>query len=228
VVAHEDSLHVDKTARELTTTVVEDLKYFRDGWTPTVADDTLRRTSASLRRLLIYGDYGNAWRAASLAKQPSVEAVDLTARILGLGFNPTDIDFAQAGGGTSSDAGITVSGAVVGHNLREDPRLRASAGPVRRSFTLSEFRPSPELIVDGMAIARDAVVKFVCNKLGGAHFDPDRPGEWELLDHLNDGRLHVAGRRCVYYSILSIGQVLGSSPQTVDFLRHAESQFGIA
>ena len=155
---------MDERNRELTTTVVEDLKYFRDGWSPEVTNDTLRRTSASLRRLMVYRDYAKAWLAAGLAKQPSVIAIDLLIKVRGLGLDPSRCPFASAGGGSSH--GITLLGSVMGRggDARAIHEAAVRAPNPERAFMLSEYSESPELIVGGRQFSRDAVVNSPLKK----------------------------------------------------------------
>ena len=64
---------------ELVRTVASDLQYLKREWDQEVDDDSLRRSSTVLRRLLIYGDDGHTWREAGFPKEPRVRATDLEA-----------------------------------------------------------------------------------------------------------------------------------------------------
>ena len=56
--------------------VAEDLTFLLT-WGGRISTPDIRRGSATLRRLLIEGTYGNAWRAAGFLKEPTVLAPDL-------------------------------------------------------------------------------------------------------------------------------------------------------
>ena len=52
--------------------VAEDLNYLLNEWDQEISDDSLRRNSTVLRRLLVEGDYSNAWRMIGLEKEPKI------------------------------------------------------------------------------------------------------------------------------------------------------------
>src|SRR5262245_13790732 len=57
--------------------VVFDLNHLRELLTPPVEQHKVRLASTVLRRLLIQGDLGKAWRLAAFSKEPRVSARSL-------------------------------------------------------------------------------------------------------------------------------------------------------
>jgi hypothetical protein len=86
---------------------------------------------------------------------------------------------------------------------------------------LGTFLKQTSLVVNGVLINREEVIKYVANKLGGAHYDTSRESakdpnqssleqKYKLLDEVRNG-LAVADRNAIYYELLSIGQRLVNS-----------------
>lgn len=92
-----------------------------------------------------------------------------------------------------------------------------------RALPLSEYLQSPAALVGGVAVSRGDLIRYVTNKLGGAHFDSDRsrPGDSRLA--LLDHRLavvepeHGVGINNVYAEALSIAQAVAGSTDAARF-----------
>ncbi len=98
------------------------------------------------------------------------------------------------------------------------------------TLLLDEYMASTCIVVDGTAVSRRHVVKFVANRLGGAHFDPRgkksrkrEEEEEERLFDLMDRAVHVVRLPLVYYELLSIGQSLVNSEDIKRLLQAPES-----
>ncbi len=127
---------------------------------------------------------------------------------------PANLVYAQAGGAKYGDGyeGPIIVTAVT-PTWNEHPE--GSAGPHR--YRLSEYLKSSAVIVHGTRITRHELIKYVANKLGGAHFDasrrPDKDEDqkFAVLDqNLGTVNLPAADRlggdgRGVYLELLSIG-----------------------
>jgi len=79
---------------------------------------------------------------------------------------------------------------------------------------LREFANSPAVIVRGTPIPRRTTIKYVANKLGGAHFDPRRENNdegamYELLDKAST--IALLGKPAIYFELLSAGQALANA-----------------
>lgn len=205
------------TERELIRVVSEDLAFVAKDWDQSVEDASLRRSSTVLRRLLVEGHFGKAWRALGLEKQPRVIAPDLGITIDSVA-DSGKIMFAQAGG-ADFRGGAVQSVLVYGDAMSpEEIQRRFAASPERprRTFWLSGFLNSPAFVVQGTIISRQQVIQYVSNKLGGAHFDPDRNMQDKverLFAALDQAGLQysILGKPAVYFELLSIGQVVAQS-----------------
>src|SRR5215472_9148277 len=90
--------------RELVRVASRDLGFIAREWDESVEDDSLRRSSTVLRRLLVEDLFGKAWRAVGFEKQPRLRAPELAPTIDSL--DPQKILFAQAGGGRFQGAHV--------------------------------------------------------------------------------------------------------------------------
>jgi hypothetical protein len=77
--------------------VAEDLAYLADEWKPRLEPAELRRLSPVLRRLLVEGAYGRAWRSVGLQGEPYVSATDLDAMLGALDRSIIHTAFAPPG-----------------------------------------------------------------------------------------------------------------------------------
>jgi hypothetical protein len=123
-------------------------------------------------------------------------------------------------GGARCDGVIVAASWELDHELspnEAEELLRGmSGGPTMATLPLDEYLASTCVVVNGSPITRPHVVKFVANRLGGAHFDPrrEKPRKREAdesLFALIDRAMQVARLPVVYYELLSIGQSLVSS-----------------
>jgi hypothetical protein len=93
-----------------------------------------------------------------------------------------------------------------------------------RGRPLCKFLASTFALVLGTEVSRRDVIKYVAQKLGGAHFDPrrGRSGDThlELLDRLSKTRLEITDKRpinAVYVELLSIAEWLAESGDAARF-----------
>jgi hypothetical protein len=86
---------------------------------------------------------------------------------------------------------------------------------------LAVFLRQPSFVIEGTFINREEVIKYVTNKLGGAHYDSTREpqtsssgvsleGKYALLDSVRNSTM-IADKNAIYYELLSIGQRLINS-----------------
>jgi hypothetical protein len=205
------------TERDLIRVVSEDLDFIAKDWDQSVEDASLRRSSTVLRRLLVDGHFGKAWRSLGLEKQPSVRAPDLGTTIDSVA-DSGKIVFAQAGGarfrGVEVQSVLEYAAAMSPQEIQR--RFTANPEPPLHTFSLSRFLNSPAFVVQGSIISRQHVVQYVSNKLGGAHFDPDRNMQdkverlFAALDQAG-ARYFILEKPAVYFELLSIGQVVAQS-----------------
>ena len=199
--------------RQLVLVVASDLRFIREEWDNAVDDDSLRRTSTVLRRLLVEGDLQKAWKAAGLGGQATVRAASLDG-ILSV-FPAHRIEFAAAGG--ASFKGAQLRGPL-SLRFKITPQQEAAlfqAGLPDREYRLLEFIDAVSLIAEGKPIRRRHIVKYVANKLGGAHLDSRRAQRkddaiFALLDRASS-TYAMLDKPAVYFELLSIGQALAGS-----------------
>jgi hypothetical protein len=200
---------------DLLRTVVADLIYLRQAWDQEADDDRLRRDSVVLRRLLVHKDLQTAWTKAGFGpKEPRIEASTLQPL---LDTVPLDrIFFAAAGGAQYKGATVALPCFVYEMTQEEIQKMYAAGGDwPRASFGLEAFNEAPAVVVQGTTIPRRVLLKYVSEKLGGAHHDErrDEKGEgllYALLDQVDT--VLSAGKPAIYFELLSAGQALTRSP----------------
>lgn len=192
--------------------VCEDLEYLRTEWFGNIEDPVIRRGSTVLRRLVVDGDLQRAWKASGRTGQPQITSATLTPTIDAIPLSK--LRFAAAGG--AKHRGMTVWGITEG-SYRVTPELLARVKqrtvPVA-TCPLKTFAEAPAIIVEGEQIPRRVVIKYVANKLGGAHHDAKRGDSKEeaLFARLDSITTYVREKQAVYYELLSAGQALASAP----------------
>lgn len=199
--------------------VAEDLDYLRHEWDEEVEDGSLRRSSTVLRRLLVEGELHKAWRDLGLAKQPVVSAPSLEVWLRGMPYNR--IVFATVGG--AKYRGVEVFGTFeVQGDLPVAWHQRLSQSEPERPMSLKHFVESPCIVIRGQLVTRRDVIKYVSNKLGGAHaIDTKRnptskqDKKYILLDSARNVYT-IADKEAIYFELLSVGQCLVRAP---DILR---------
>ena len=92
--------------------------------------------------------------------------------------------------------------------VEEMEAIRAKGLP-RQELPLDRYVGSTTMIVRGTSISRRVLLKYVANKLGGAHFDPKRQSDSEskafrLLDYVGE-TYQLAGKNALYFELLAIG-----------------------
>jgi hypothetical protein len=200
--------------------VAADLSYLRSGWGASVDDDTLRRDTAVLRRLLVEGDLQRAWKAAGFEKEPVVECRSLDP--VAFRIPPTDVVFASAGGGIYGGAWFGGANVFTGISKEGVDALRTGAGREQIMLGLRKFTESPCILIGAQSISRRTVIKYVANKAGGVHFDPSRkqtPEElqFSMLDSASKN-LGMLDKNAVNFELLSTGQALGRAKDVEAFI----------
>ncbi|AXH98453.1 hypothetical protein DV702_01255 [Sporosarcina sp. PTS2304] len=185
--------------------VLEDLQYLANDWKEGIEESKIRRDSVILRRLLVNGDYGNAWRLCGYNKSPKLR-VPIKDNI-----KEDSLIFYQDGGGSSN--GIEIQNfAVYNEVLNPDTKI-SKIDNVKQTLHLDQFLNSDCLVYKGIRYNRQQIIKFVCNKTGGAHISSNKnkdPKDDSLYDLIDD-ELNILSKNVVYYEMLSIGQSLVNS-----------------
>ena len=107
-----DTVILDAHDFELVDSVASDIRLVMSEANPDTDDNTLRRMSSILRRLVVYNDYGKAWRLViSEPKFPTLIAPKLVPEL------PLETGILFAGG--AQVGGITIALAYIGNNYAD-------------------------------------------------------------------------------------------------------------
>lgn len=207
--------------KELLKIVSEDLNYLAIEWNQDIDDASLRRASPVLRSLLVEG------KLSFSARQIGKDIRVLTPAIHKV-YTDQDLQqmrFWQAGGakykGMQIQAASMINRALSAQEIKVDYERTKSVIGKNYPVKLSVFMRQPSIVVEGNCINREEIIKYVANKLGGAHYDSSRKDnnskhglsledKYVLLDSVHKGTV-VADKNAIYYELLSIGQRLVNS-----------------
>lgn len=222
---------------KLVRVVKEDLDYLTKEWNQDIDDASLRRASTVLRSLLIEGKLLNVARYFDIELKIIVPSSCKDEPFT----NIDKIQFYQCGGAryhgmeirdiTYSDKALSQEAVQKLANVKPgdtmpDEQFRRlfnldtrQEPPPEQSYPekLSEFLKQVSFIIEGQRINREEVIKYVANKLGGAHYDSRRDvnkeleAKYILMDKAQEGRIIVAEKNVIYYELLSIGQRIVNS-----------------
>ena len=205
---------------ELARVIGEDLNYMFTEWNQDISEASLRRSSPILRYLLVEN---------KLHQIASDLGIDL--RILAPDFHLTlnletlkKYRYWQAGGARYNGTQIQLVGMLDGAMTDAEIANRAyEAGRAMKSYPAKAkvFLRQPSFVVQGVVINREEVIKYVVNKLGGAHYDGERKpsaghdlsldDKYILLDQVRAGKFMTGGKDAIYHELLSIGQSVVNS-----------------
>jgi hypothetical protein len=215
---------------ELARLVAEDLDYLFKEWNQDIDDASLRRSSPVLRALLVEGLLGRA--AHQVGREMRVMAPAI-GRVVTDG-ELRECTFFQAGG--AKYKGMIVQSmsmipraetpAEMKESYERQKEIIGKSYPVK----MGVFLKQTSFVVKGVLINREEVIKYVANKLGGAHYDSSRApskveGEvsldqkYALLDEVRTG-MSTADKNAVYYELLSIGQRVVNSRDIRGLRKH--------
>lgn len=195
---------------------MSDLDHLAGTWNQkSVSNDDLRRGSAQLCHLLVEGNLLRAWRSMGFQNQPIIPAPRLESCLR----DHAGIAIGVAGGGEYE--GVKAALAVVRKAKLEAPQPKEEE--VTHPFKLTKFLTSCSLVINGKRIKREEIIKYVANKLGGAHYDERRlEPAFAALDNAGTA-INFLGKNAVYFELLSIGQLLANAPDIVTFKSKAKS-----
>ena len=207
--------------------VAEDLNYLLNEWDQEISDDSLRRNSTVLRRLLVEGDYSNAWRMIGLEKEPKICAENYHDRFFRNNVSLNQITLALAGGAIYH--GMQIEGIRHIDISLSDTEIEQNAKIVykKEAIGLSQYLNGVSIIILKTEINKRELIQYIANKLGGAHFDSSRNGsraielKFEKLDYLYNNQVEIAEKKAIYFELLSIGQCIAHSRSTEKFLKNA-------
>ncbi|MCK2127561.1 hypothetical protein MX652_12770 [Thauera aromatica] len=217
---------------ELTHVVSEDLDFLFREWNQDIDDASLRRTSPVLRSLLIEGLLGKVAQDCKRDLRIMAPAINkvLTESEL------KQCAYFQAGG--AKFKGMEIQATSIVHRVLTDQERKANYERDRKVIgksypvKLGAFLRQPSFVVEGVLINREEVVKYVSNKLGGAHYDESRKtsagtgvtldDKYALLDKVRT-EISVADKNAIYYELLSIGQRIVNSRDVQHLRKHLQT-----
>jgi hypothetical protein len=206
---------------KLLETVKEDLDYLFTEWNKDINDVHLRITSTILRRLLIDGTLG---KSAGIFKRQIGIMTPLICEIESQ-RDFKDVEFYQCGG--AEHKGMMIQSAIVikralsqeeiSKQYQDEKDLYGKNHPVK----ISVFMKQISFVIKSIKINREEVIKYVCHKLGGAHYDNKRnldgdasktslEYKYALMDNIHNSVM-IAEKNAIYYEILSIGRMIINS-----------------
>lgn len=188
----------------------------------------VRLIATVLRRLLLHGDYGRAWRLMGNQGEPSLRAMDPEPSVSDVP-NPMWIHYAYAGGSSPSRARYAGLAVVVVPGAEHKGREAFGAATqgdvgqrhsVRRTYKLTAYLRSTCIQIAVNKINRGDLLHYVTNKLGGAHLDRKRTTDRDrrLSDLLDRGHLVVAGLPGPYFEVLTMAADLAHSDDARRFV----------
>lgn len=222
---------------ELARLVAEDLDYLFKEWNQDIDDASLRRSSPVLRALLVEGLLGRAAHQVNREVRVMAPAIGRVVTEAEL----RECTFFQAGG--AKYKGMMVQSMSMIPRANTPAEIKASyersKDVIGKSYPvkLGVFLKQTSFVVKGILINREEVIKYVANKLGGAHYDSSRPASKEvgeaslnqkyaLLDDVRTG-MSTADKNAVYYELLSIGQRVANSRDIRSLRKHLDQVLSV-
>ncbi len=210
--------------------VAEDLDFLFNDWNQDIDDASLRRSSPVLRSLLVDGLLSKAAHDARKELRimtPAICRVTTDAEL-------RECVFYQAGGARYK--GMMVQDASIVARAKSAAEIKASYERTKEVMgknypvKLGVYLRQTSLVVNGVLINREEVIKYVANKLGGAHYDSSRADsvhengislehKYALLDAVRND-IAVADKNAIYYELLSIGQRVVNSRDVRQLRKH--------
>lgn len=191
---------------ELIEDTLDDLRHLRAVLNSDPSKGDVRRTTATMRRLLIDDCLGQVW---TLLGKPGLPDIQTSRFLPGLGGVPIgNVELATASGFTGGNGPSMFSMSIV----------RGDHGPMTEPVTLPLDRYMLEtmMIVDGARVRRKQVIRYIANKQRGVHHDEDRgKRRWEMAFPYLDTAFQqykVIDSNVVMRLLQGLGQELTVSP----------------
>lgn len=162
-------------------TVLEDLDFLEESWGNSISESQIRRNSPVLRYLLVEGKIKDA--GAMLGQK-----IRILTPLSSLEENlpePTSITFFMSGG-SSTNRGrverlIEYNRAFTAEEVKKIYDEGQAIEGKSKAVPVDTFLNQVSFMYGGSRIRRKTVIKYMCNKLGGTHYDPKRIVPTSLL-----------------------------------------------
>ena len=195
--------------KELSEYVIDDIALLREDFGgDNFLDSRIRNATSILNKLLIEGNLLKAWRFnIGKLSHPVITAPRLEY-FMNVDPSRAIINAVAGGahlGGIYHALGITNKGSIP----IEPP---ANTNPIAHKFKMSAYLEATSLILDGVAISRFNLIKYVANKAGGKHIDFKLKDKKEFIA-LKNGKdyFNYFGKNAINIELQSIIQLLISA-----------------
>ncbi len=204
--------------RELARPVYEDLAHLQENWNQQATDAVLRRESTVLRRLLVDGHLSRVASSIGIKYRLQVGCLCefyTTERLKG--YEYWMAPYVKYKGAAVQMASIR-NRAVTENELKIEHEARKALADKSKAISVPKYLQLPAMVVEGIIVRHQGVIQFVCNKLGGAHYDRSRKRQRDqqfvLLDKVRSGDFQVLGKDAVYLQLLGVGQAIATNQIT--------------
>jgi len=206
-------------SKKILKNVYEDLCYLKERWNDSIEPKEIRVTGSILRRLIVESHLKIAWNKIYEKKyNPKFEIVDVDS-IAG-NFTSDEIEFILSGGAEYKG--------IYAENIMLIKGTRRILKEYKIEVPLNKFPDSTSIQIKHIKINNRELINYVCNKLGGVHYDDRRRNKdiekkFIYLDHLLDEKkwvnIDMLGLDPIRFQFLSIGQIINRSKDIESFLR---------
>ena len=199
--------------------VLEDLVYLKETWKKEIDETIIRQSSHILRSLLVESELMKVKNALNAKLRI------LVSNYTKLTSNNQNMKFFMPGGATFDAKPKITNFKIINRALSETEVTQLHKQMItdeKNLVQINKFCKAIAFIIDGTQITKDELIKYVCNKLGGVHYDTKRNDKfldkkYKLLDGINKS-MAVQSLNPVYSSIQGIGQDIVNSPDLEEFL----------
>ncbi|MBC8551198.1 MAG: hypothetical protein ISR95_03630 [Candidatus Marinimicrobia bacterium] len=160
--------------RHFLATVLEDLDFIDKSWGDSITEAEIRRSSPVLRYLLVEGKI----KEAGAMLQQRIRILSPLSSFVENIPKIERLRFYMSGGATVKMGSIehyaeytgTISAAEVKRMYDADQKIKGHS----KAITVDQFLNQASFIYGASRIKRKTVIKYICNKLGGTHYDSKR------------------------------------------------------
>lgn len=201
--------------------VLEDLRYLKNHWyeqQPT--DEEIRRNAVVLRRLLVNNDLQKAWKLCGFNKEPII----IIPNQLNTPLKHPDLVYAQ-NAGANLGWGVIEQVRIYNKALQDDEikslyeqELQTRNEPPS-VVGFKAFLDAATIVIKGQKKTRRQLIKYVANRLGGAHFEEKNRDN--TIDSIRS-QIRIGNKDPVFLEVLSIAQSLMISSDIQDLMSKCE------
>lgn len=201
-------------------TTLEDLELLAEAWGhDAVRERDVRNASGILRRLLI-DNGGSLARVAKDLGRPLAVLAPVNAQTIDALAGLATVYVC----GNTTVGGVTIATSAITRGNARQPNFEDEHPDERQSLTLGQFKNQTCLSWMGHRISREALIKYVANKLGGVHFDDRRNSLTDIALDAIRHKVNFVGFDGVYFELLATGRFIRESPSILEFAETLRSE----